>query len=311
MTRQCRQKFDAVFCGLEAIETAEHFGGPNVLRGDEWSRSEYEGQPTDIENEMLLRLCRSVNTIWQRKMTNKRTLYVTSGACLQAIDHIAKAGFPQDCNIDNKAVATKPNWSSTGQLFRLTDKGLERVADNEEPAEYFIEQVGLAYNNRPANSAEAHRVSFLRLLWQTEAACWDRITKTLVQTGVAEWGPYQGHEPETHTAVWLAMRRWKEEIAPYYEKLISMPDLGTKRRAHLNQSCCLFLCEVANAFIMGKQYAAAKKLFLESRVLFGEAEDIPARGLRELEKIEQKLGRVFDPEAWEETIPSALRSSGD
>jgi hypothetical protein len=39
--------------------------------------------------------------------------------------------------VDLAALAAKPYWSVIGQLFRLTDKGLQKAADNKEPGIYF------------------------------------------------------------------------------------------------------------------------------------------------------------------------------
>jgi hypothetical protein len=120
-----------------------------------------------------------------------------------------------------------------------------------------------------------HALPFTRLLRETENACVDRITEALRPiwdsqgfTKVGNQTIDGGYEPEIHTAAWLAMRSWKEEIEPYYEKLISMPDLGVTTRRGLDDRYGDFLCTVALALAGCEQYAAAKKLLLEGQALF-------------------------------------------
>jgi AAA+ superfamily predicted ATPase len=148
-----------------------------------------------------------------------------------------------------------------------------------------------------------HAIPFTRLLRETENACVNRITKAL--------HPENQPIERIHTAAWLAMRSWKEEIAPCYEKLISMPDLGTTARLGLDDQYKYFLGMVADALTWCEQYAAAKKLLLEGLAHSGDAESdaqrIIERDLRELGKTEQELGLVFDPDAWEDAMPSAVK----
>jgi hypothetical protein len=70
-----------------------------------------------------------------------------------------------------------------------------------------------------------HALPFLRLLRETESACWDGLTGA---TPGNHLQPIErGHEREVQTAAWRAMRSWRDELAPYYEKLISTPGLAT------------------------------------------------------------------------------------
>ena len=58
-------------------------------------------------------------------------------------------------------------------------------------------------------------VPFTRLLRETENACVDRITKALfTKTQSIE---------RIQTAAWLSMRSWRDEIAPLYKKVMSVP----------------------------------------------------------------------------------------
>jgi AAA+ superfamily predicted ATPase len=153
-----------------------------------------------------------------------------------------------------------------------------------------------------------HAVPFARLLRETENDCVDRITAALPPEG----RPIEReHEPEIHTAAWLAMRSWKEEISPCYEKLISMPDVSAATRLGLDGQYSGFLRMVADALVWCEQYAAAKKLLFEGRAQFGDVEGDARKGIEEnlgdLQKTEQKLGLIFDPEAWEDAMPSAVK----
>ena len=153
-----------------------------------------------------------------------------------------------------------------------------------------------------------HAVPFARLLRETENVCVDRITAALPPDG----HPIErDHEPEVHTAAWLAMHSWKDEVAPCYEKLISTPGVATTTRMGLDEQYSGFLCMVADALVWCGQHAAAKRLLFEGRAQFGDAESNARKGieagLRDLQKTEQKLGLVFDAEAREDAMPRAVK----
>jgi broad specificity phosphatase PhoE len=173
------EKFDHVFSGPEqrCIETAERFGDPIILKGlDAWKRGAYEGRPADqvkaqarflmthpdnkppgvspvsgqageTYNELLKPLGHVMRAIKEHSKPNERTLSVTSGGVLQVIDHLAPLGFPATLDKKEYAIlAQKPYWSATGQLFLLTEKGLNKVADNQAFGNYFIEHAATAFN---------------------------------------------------------------------------------------------------------------------------------------------------------------------
>jgi hypothetical protein len=109
------------------------------------------------------------------------------------------------------------------------------------------------------------------------------------------------------------MRCWNEELAPYYEKLISTPDLATKTRELLDDRYSDFLCMVADAMSGCDQYSASKKLLHEGLAHFRDADSDARKSivirLIDLAKTEEKLGIVFNPEAWEDAMPSANRTA--
>jgi hypothetical protein len=73
-------------------------------------------------------------------------------------------------------------------------------------------------------------------LHQTENACMDRITAAL----------QRGDETGIQTATWLAMRNWKEQVAPCYERVISLPDIGRNTAMSISKSYSDFLCDVSD-----------------------------------------------------------------
>jgi broad specificity phosphatase PhoE len=117
-------------------------------------KSPISGKPGTSYNEFLERLLGIVLLLREYLKPNERVLAVTSGGDLQAIDHFAKAGFPKDLywvnwpwnqhkslettalNMYLTELAAKPYWSAAGELFRLTDEGLEIAADNKEAGIY-------------------------------------------------------------------------------------------------------------------------------------------------------------------------------
>jgi broad specificity phosphatase PhoE len=181
MAQRYSHPFDHVFCGPEArdIETAREFSPrPIILKGlDAWARGAYEAQPAklvqaamrnlilhpDIKppgkspisglpgesyNTFLKPLMHVMRTIKEHIKPKERLLLVTSGGDLQGVDQLASAGFP--AKIDQKhfeEIAKKPYWSATGQLFKLTDHGLEKVDDNKEPGCYLSEHGASAWNS--------------------------------------------------------------------------------------------------------------------------------------------------------------------
>ena len=63
----------------------------------------------------------------------------------------------------------------------------------------------------------------------------DRITAALPRWGdlrdALDPHPIERrHERDVHTAAWLAMRSWQDEVAPFYENLISTPGVAAPAR---------------------------------------------------------------------------------
>lgn len=173
------EQFDHVFCSPEqrSMETAEKFGDPVQLKGlDAWYRGAFEGLPAKTVKHQMRALILNPNTkppgvspiskkagesfneFWhplshvmrelKRSLKpNERILAVTSGGNLQVVDQLASDNFPTKLSKkDLEKIAACPYWSDTGQLFKLTDKGLEKVDDNKEPALYLCEHSKTDFN---------------------------------------------------------------------------------------------------------------------------------------------------------------------
>jgi broad specificity phosphatase PhoE len=179
MAGKYSHKFDRVFCSPEqrSIETAEKFGTPIVLSGlDAWARGSFESLPAkSVSNQMkyfithankrppgtspisgkqgesylefLRPLMLVMRTLKEHSKPQQRVLAVTSGGDLQSVDQMASRGFPSDPTArDLKDISSCAYWTATGTLFRLTDNGLEKSNDNEEPGIYMIEHTFTAFN---------------------------------------------------------------------------------------------------------------------------------------------------------------------
>jgi broad specificity phosphatase PhoE len=179
MASKYSQKFDYVFTSPEerSVETASYFGKPVVLKGlDAWYRGSHEGKPANVVKGAMRHLILHPNTkppgvspiskkpgesylaflrplmavmrvLKKEVPANKRALVVTSGGNLQAIDQLAKSGFPKIPDIkDLHKIAQSPYWTATGQLFKLTDKGLEKVDDNTDGNIHLIEHGATDFN---------------------------------------------------------------------------------------------------------------------------------------------------------------------
>jgi AAA+ superfamily predicted ATPase len=143
----------------------------------------------------------------------------------------------------------------------------------------------------------------LRLLRDFEGDSWDRLTDSRIDPEKA------GIDPET--ASWIAMRDWREKIAPSYEEVVSMVGVGTAIHVRAREKYAYCLAEVACAL---HAPSAAKKLLLDARSrLDSESEVMKVidRDLAGLEEIECAQGIVFDHENWEATMPNAIRYEGD
>jgi|SRR5579885_934664 len=182
------QRFTLILCSPKrrAIQTAKFFGTPMILGGlDAWRRGELEGQPVDAVkddirslmnnpdrrpegespeseepgeslNEFARPLIGTFQAILAMLHPDDRVLAVSHGGNLQTLDAWLRAGKPDDLTFDHKEMSSKPYWSVTGKLFRVGDKELEQVEDNQEPALYVIEHSATSHNpittTRPAES---------------------------------------------------------------------------------------------------------------------------------------------------------------
>jgi broad specificity phosphatase PhoE len=179
MSARYSERFDHVFCGPEqrSVDTAEKFGDPIILKGlDAWGRGSYEGYPAKSVAPAMKALIlnpskvppgksqisgkpgESFSAFWKplghvmrevkRSLKpNERILLVTSGGNLQAIDELAKDGFPAKLDAKNlKAIAESPYWSAVGAMFKLTDDGLKKVTDNKDSAIYAMEHAATNFN---------------------------------------------------------------------------------------------------------------------------------------------------------------------
>jgi hypothetical protein len=78
----------------------------------------------------------------------ERLLLVTSGGNLQTIDELASENFPPKLsNKDLEKIANCPHWSVASTLFRLTNKGLEKVSDNKQPGIYCWEHSSVVFDS--------------------------------------------------------------------------------------------------------------------------------------------------------------------
>ena len=179
MADKYSKPFDYVFTSPEerAVETAKKFGRPTVLQGlDAWYRGEHEGKPAnsvkgamryliinpnkkppgvspisgkegESYNEFLRPLMAVMRVLGKEVPSDKRALVVTSGGNLQAINQMAASNFPKVASMkDLHEIAKSPYWTATGQLFKLTSKGLQKTDDNKDPGIYLSEHSYTAFN---------------------------------------------------------------------------------------------------------------------------------------------------------------------
>jgi Histidine phosphatase superfamily (branch 1) len=322
--------FDYVFTSSEdrSIETAKKFGRPTVLKGlDAWYRgaddgrppnsvkaatldlilnpdkkppglSPIDGKPGESFNEFLRPLMAVMRVLGKEVPSNKRALIVASARNLQVIDRMVVSQFARNpSRQDYERIAQTPNWTTTGELFKLGNDGIEKVDDNKEAGHYFCDLRW--YPSSPSGRFRPLR-PFLHLLSRNVSACRDHPV-----------GP--GHKSEVQTAAWRAMRSWIEEVKPYYERLISIPYMETMTRNFVATQYIYFLGDLADSTISCDQYPAAKKLLLEARAHLidgsNEARQCIERNLNKLEGTENELRQVFDPDIWEDWMPMADKTT--
>ncbi|MDE2098946.1 MAG: strawberry notch family protein [Patescibacteria group bacterium] len=169
-----------------ATAFAPHVNGPGkeLTSLDGWARGEYEGQsaeavsvqvqrlimnPDEVPpgvspasgepgksfNQAMKPLFQDVRQVASTMPSGGRTLMVTSGGNMQAVDAWAKAGFPADGEFDRSVIANHPYWSVTGKMFRLGENGLTEVPNDSAPGLYFVEHGSTAWNSNSAASAES------------------------------------------------------------------------------------------------------------------------------------------------------------
>lgn len=103
------------------------------------------GQPGDSQANFERRLFAGYKELEGSVGPEDRALAITSGGNLQAIDALLKAGG-DPARIDHAELSKQPYWSDTGQLFKATPEGLEKVADNSDPGLYLTEHASTAFN---------------------------------------------------------------------------------------------------------------------------------------------------------------------
>lgn len=187
LTRKAVVPFNAVVSApnTRATQTAGKFGAPSILPSlDGWARGIYEGQPSDRVKaemadlmmnqdkvppgvspisgkpgqswaQMAKTMFADVRNVATKTPPENRTLMVTSGGNLQALDAWGKAGYPSDFEFPNDKIAAQPYWSVTGKMFRLGQNGLQEVQNNRQPGLYFIEHGETAYNSKGEKSPTA------------------------------------------------------------------------------------------------------------------------------------------------------------
>lgn len=173
------EKFDRVLTSPEkrAVQTAKEFGKPIELAGlDAWRRGSLEGKPVDATkgqvkflmlnpdkrplgksaesgepgeslNEFARPLLATVQAIRSMMGDGERVLVVSHGGNIQTLDAWLKAGSPEDLSFDHKQMAQKPYWSVVGKLFKIGEKQLKGVENNEDPGLYAIEHGSTDFNS--------------------------------------------------------------------------------------------------------------------------------------------------------------------
>jgi len=178
--------FDQVITGTDdrLVDTAKNFSDSptQVPAFDGWARGEDEGKPVDQVadkvsslmlnpdskpegvspisgepgqsfNQFKLPTLQNFDQVEKNLPPQGRALVVLTGGGLQIVDAWKKAGSPSDFQFDHAEMAKKPYWSATGQLFKSTDKGLQKVSDDAEPGVYLTEHAATSFN--PPKSVKA------------------------------------------------------------------------------------------------------------------------------------------------------------
>lgn len=174
----CREPFVDRFNApnTRSRQTMEFFGRAiEIPELGGWPRGVYEGRSADEVKPEMARLILNPDMVppglspasgqrgksWNQAMKpmfkrimemmdaigdSRRGFVITSGGQLQAIDALAKAGFPEHGEFDRSDLANQPYWSVTGKLFRLTRKGLSEAKNNAEMGLYLAEHAETWWN---------------------------------------------------------------------------------------------------------------------------------------------------------------------